>query len=124
VLFKSEKGFSLIETLIGLVIFGLIEIAILSSLAASSRANVTNANLTRAESLARSQMEFVKSQTYINDPNPVYQTIATPLGYSFVTPMAARVGDSGNDIYLQKIIVSVQHDNHTLFTITDYKVNR
>ena len=123
-LIKSETGFSLIETLIGLVIFGLIGIAILSCLAASSRSNIINSNLTQAESLARSQMEYIQQQQYINDANPVYQTITTPTDYSFVTPRAARVGDSGNDIYLQKITVSVQHDNNTLFTITDYKVNR
>jgi type II secretory pathway pseudopilin PulG len=124
VFFKSEKGFSLIETLIGVVVFGLIGIAILSSLAVSSRANVTNADLTRAESLARNQMEYIKSQAYIDDANPVYQTVATPPGFNFVTPMAARAGETGNDIYLQKITVAVQHDSHTLFTITDYKVNR
>ena len=123
-LIKNEKGFSLIETLIGLVIFGLIGIAILSSLAASARSNITNGNLTTEESLARTQLEYIQSQGYINEANPVYQAITTPTGYSFVTPMAAPAGTTGNDIYLQKITVSVKHNNNTLFTVTDYKVNR
>ena len=135
-LIKSQKGFSLIETLLGLVIFGLIGIAILTSLAASTRSNMTNGNLTKAESLARAQMEYIQSQPYNATNNgtiypPEYSTISLPNGFSFATPianMAVRIDDEGNlvtsDDGLQKISVSVQHDNHTLFIATDYKVNR
>ena len=135
-LIKSQNGFSLIETLIGLVIFGLIGIAILTSLAASTRSNMTNGNLTKAESLARAQMEYIQSQSYNATNNgtiypPEYSTISLPSGFNFATPivnMVIRIDDEDNPVTidegLQKIHVSVQHDNHTLFTVTDYKVNR
>ena len=133
---NNQKGFSLIETSIGLLIFGLIGIAILTSLAASARSNVINTHLTTAESLARAQMEYIQSQPYNYENNgtshpTAYALISLPVGYSFATSsanMATRINAIGNpvttDAGLQQIIVSVNYDNKTIYTVTDYKANK
>lgn len=117
---RGEKGFSLIETTIGLVVFALIGIAIAAGLVVTERANMTNSNLTQAESLARSQMEYIQSQPYSSLGN--YSVIPDiPAGFSFgtATPMVSPAGTG-----LQKITVSVKHDGNTLFILEDYKVDK
>jgi hypothetical protein len=135
-LFRNEKGLSLIETVIGLAVFALIGIVILTCLGAAARANISNENLSTAESLGRTQMEYVKNQSYNATGNgtahpPAYSTISLPTGYSFTTPlenMATRINSSGNsvtsDTGLQQITVTIKYYNKTLYTLTDYKVNR
>lgn len=61
---KNERGMTLIEVLIALAILGLVAVAFLSGLTTASRALLIADERTTAESLARSQMEYVKSQGY------------------------------------------------------------
>jgi prepilin-type N-terminal cleavage/methylation domain-containing protein len=128
---RSEQGFSLIETLIGLAILGLIGVAILSALAAVARSNMVDHNQSEAETLARTQLEYVQAQAYdASDNPPVYTTLTTAAypGFSFATPLAARIDSSGNVVAtesgLQKITVAVKYNTNTLFTLVGYKVNR
>ncbi len=114
---KNQEGFSLVETAIGLTIIGLIGVAILMSLAATARSNVANSNLTQAESLARTQIEYIQSQPYSSGSS--YQVIDTPAGYSFATPMVSTVNTG-----LQKITVTVRYNSKTLISFADYKVDR
>jgi type II secretory pathway pseudopilin PulG len=58
------RGFILIEVLIALALVGLIAIAVLSALSTASLALITADKRATAESLARSQMEYVKNQGY------------------------------------------------------------
>ena len=132
----NQKGFSLIESLVGLAVFGLIGIIIMTSLATSARSNMTNSNLTEAESLARAQLEYVQSQTYNGTNNgtvyaPPYLAITLPTGYSFATSVATmvtRINSNGSTVTtddgLQQITVSIKYATATLFTLTGYKVNR
>ena len=85
---KDERGITLIEVLIALAILGLVAVAFLSGLTTASRALIIADERTTAESLARSQMEYVKSQEYqLADPDAgneaVYLKIeGIPDGYS------------------------------------------
>ncbi len=119
------------ETLIGLVIFALIGIIVMTSLAMTARSNMTNSNLTRAESLARTELEYVRNLPYnFTDNPPVYATLSLPTGFSYDNsePMAKRINIDGSaataDTGFQQIRVGIKYSNNLLFTVTSYKVNR
>jgi len=61
---SGERGISLIESLVALVIISIIAVAILSALATSARANLVADRQTTAQSIARSHMEYIKNQEY------------------------------------------------------------
>jgi prepilin-type N-terminal cleavage/methylation domain-containing protein len=120
---KGEKGFTLIEVVIAIGILGIIAAAFMAALAGASRALFIADERATAESLARSQMEYVKSQPYSN--NVTYLKLASaniPAGYdiSFVT--ANVTGTTG----LQKIDVTVKHltNNKLVITLEGYKGDR
>ncbi len=62
----KEAGVSLIETVIALARLGLISAALLSGLATGSKGTVIADEQATAESLVRSELEYVKNQAYID----------------------------------------------------------
>ena len=145
-LIKNEKGFSIIEVTIAIVILGVIAVAFLSGLATASKAIYVADERATAESLARSQMEYVKNQPYdtadVYDPGPpptggeeTYTKIADaeiPDGYIIcsVNRDGATIEniiygvpwDSQNnqavdtDAGLQKITLVIKHHGKEIFT--------
>ena len=121
---KNEKGFSLIEVVIALALLGIIGVALLSGLATASKCIYIADERATAESLARSQMESVKEQTYrvvgsyaIIDPS----TLGYPASYAIdlaVDPLAGVLGG------IQEITVTVSHYGNVIITLENYKVNR
>jgi hypothetical protein len=96
------------------------------------KSNIVNDTLTTAESVARSQMEYIQAQEYDSTHNPpVYniQTASIPGGYN-VTPTFTRIDANGNtlspgspDNGLQKINILVTcGGSNSSFTLTDFKV--
>ena len=65
---RSQKGFGLIEVIIALGLLGIIGVALLGALAAASSAIIVSDERSTAESLARSEMEYVKSNDYSTAP--------------------------------------------------------
>jgi prepilin-type N-terminal cleavage/methylation domain-containing protein len=61
---KSEKGFSLVETIIALALLGIVAVAFLGGLSTASKVIFTADERATAESLARTQMEYVRNQPY------------------------------------------------------------
>jgi len=141
-LIKDERGITLIEVLIALAILGLVAAAFLSGLATASRAIIIADERTTAESLARSQMEYVKNQEYqLADPGDEagYLKIeGIPAGYSIWS--VNRAGDTVNgadddiigipwdsqndqavttDVGLQKIRLVVKHYGKEVFTFIE-----
>ena len=82
----NSSGFTLIEVLVALALFGIIAITFLGGLTTASRAVLTGDIRTTAESLARTQMEYVKNQVYEPAPDGgevTYEKISgVPDGYS------------------------------------------
>ena len=61
---RRSAGFTLIEVLVALGLFAIIGIVFAGGLATASRAVITADVRTNAESLARTQMEYLKQQDY------------------------------------------------------------
>ena len=143
-----SPGFTLIEVLIALALFAIIAIVFAGGLSTASRA-VTIADIrTRAESLARTQIESVKEQDYVEAPDggvSNYTKIQDiPEGYTIWTvdrddeivngddndPVIGVPWDSGNntavaeDDGLQKITLVVKHEDREIITLEGYKVYR
>ena len=72
---KSEKGFTLIEVALSIALLGLVAATLLSGLATGSRAILIVDERTTAESLARTQIEYVRDQDY--SPAPWNYTVSS-----------------------------------------------
>jgi prepilin-type N-terminal cleavage/methylation domain-containing protein len=113
----SSSGFTLIEVLIALALVGIIAIAFLSALSTASIALITTDERATAESLARSQMEYVKNLDY--DPAGNY-TAEIPPEYEDAGYSATIDADELQE-GLQKITVIVSRDDKEVITLEDYK---
>lgn len=119
---KDEAGMVLIEALISLIILGLISASFLGSLATGAKATITAAEQTTAESLARSELEFIKQETYAAEYsiNPSL-TLPSP-GWVVTQPVVTPVYATGSGI--QKITVAVLRNGKEIIELTTFKVNR
>ncbi len=125
IVIKNERGIGLIEVLIALAILGIVAAAFLSGLATASRAVYIADVRTTAESLARSQMEYVKGIDYVNEATS-YPAASIPqehidAGFSAtITALPLHNPDDG----IQEITVTVEHSGNVKITLADYKVDR
>ena len=119
---KSEKGFTLIEILVSLVLLSMIAVAFLSALATSSKAILIVDERSTAINLACRQMEYVKSENYAASYTPApIPNGKDYVGYSAnITAEPLHDPDDG----IQKITVKIEHNNKVVTTLEAYKVNR
>jgi prepilin-type N-terminal cleavage/methylation domain-containing protein len=127
---KGERGYTFIEVLVALVILGTIAAAFLFALASSSKSTALSDERTTAESLARTEMEYVKNSVYVpaiwqyNLPAtpPSWEPSHTlPAGYTgFSVNVSASLVHATDD-GLQLVTVVVSHGSKTVFTLTGYK---
>ncbi len=140
--YAEESGFTFVEVLIGLVVMSLVVAAVLAGAAMSSRSVILADERTTAESLARSQMEYVKVQSYQVAPAggvASYEVIASiPADYAIWSAgrggaeAAGVVGvptsESGaelvNDDGLQSVNLVIKHDGVTVWTMQNWKGQR
>jgi len=141
----NSKGQTLIEVLIALAILGIVVVAFMTALTTASRAIIVADEHTTAESLARSELEYVKSQNY----EVTYDKIDLSGYPNYSIRSADRDGnivdaitgvpwnpDSGipsnDDKGIQKITVIIYHPydfddpdkTKKVLTLEDYKVDR
>ena len=117
----GEKGASLVESLIAIAILAIALTAFLAAFSTGSLSIRKADKRVTAETLARSQMEYTKSQVYLVAPSS-YDALATlPTGYS-ITSVATAVG--GRDGNIQRITVTVKRDGNILRVLEDFKLNR
>ena len=126
---KREAGFSLIEVLLAVALVGIFVAAVPGALSEASTATISASEHTTAESLARSEMDYVQNQAYdANNTTPQYAVITNiPDTYSITTPLAVRMDPRGDgtstDDGLQQITVTVLRNGKTVYTLIDYKVD-
>ena len=128
---NGERGFTLIEILVALGILAAVAIIFLASMTTSSRAVMISQERVAVDSLAKSQLERIKSWEYDETNNPPDYEDAKltdiPDRYD-INIAAARLdpkGDgTGNDDGLQEITITVTHDGDTAFELIGYKMNQ
>ncbi len=131
----GESGVTLIETLVALAVLGLIAVVFLSGLATAARATLIADEQATAESLARSEIEYVKSQDYINyaesDHDEYIGLEAPPPNSNYileitVEPIDPDTGEPllSGDQGIQRITVTVNRGSKLVLTVETYKVAR
>ncbi len=117
---NGEEGVGLVETLVAVAILGTTLVVLIAAISTGSIGVATTEERVTAENLARSQLEYTKSQTYVTAPAS-YATVTPPAGYA-VSAEAASI--PGADSSIQQITVTVTRGSETLLTVEDFKVDR
>ena len=118
----GQVGVGLVETLIAVAILSVTLVTLLAAISTGSKGVAITEERITAENLARSELEYVKSEPYRAAPTP-YPTVTPPAGYT-VSAEATSISEAGLDSSIQKITVTVTRGGVTLLTVEDYKVNR
>lgn len=139
---KDEKGFNLMEIALAMALLGIVAVAYLGAMATGSRAIIIADERATAESLARTQMEYVRQQDYIDysqDPHDDYSTISTPAFYIVDLSAVPFDPDTGlpydqsggvfdQDDGIQSITVTINHiidgEPKEIFALEGYRADR
>jgi len=113
---KSEKGITLLETVLALALLAIIGLAFLSGLATTSTSRALAEERVNAKILAEAQMENIKKQGYTD--NYTLLTLDGFDGYS------TNLTVEDHYYNLQKITVSISHNADEVFTLESFKVKR
>lgn len=127
----SQRGLTLIETLVALGIIAAVAVVYLVGMTTASKAIMVSQERVAADSLAKSQMEAIKIWEYdeVNDP-PNYDAAKLSSTYYKIDIYAHRwdpeldIESTDSDTGLQKITVTITRDGDTVFTLIGYKVKR
>ncbi|MCH8919194.1 MAG: hypothetical protein IIA23_00600 [Chloroflexi bacterium] len=116
----GQEGVGLVEVLVAVAILGVTLVALLTAISTGSLGVATTEERVTAENLARSQLEYTKSQAFLPAPAS-YATVTPPTGYT-VSADAVSIPEGASAI--QKITVTITRNGETLLTVEDYKVDR
>ena len=117
---RSEAGIGLVEVLVATTVLALTLVAFLAALSTGSIGVGTSEERVIAENLARSQLEYTKSQAYLAAPAS-YATVTPPAGFA-VSADATSIAEG--DSAVQRITVTVSRGSATLLVVEDFKVDR
>ena len=121
---SNSLGITLMEVVIALAMFSSAGTAVLLGVGAAHRSSdVVNANAV-AENLARNQMEYVSSLSYVTPPGN-YASIADdpsinlsiPSGFAVSAAAQTYVADDGLTGVIEKVVVTVTRDGQSILTL-------
>ena len=124
-----EKGITLPEVLVSLLIFTTVSVTFVAALGTNFKVLLVADQRTTAESLARAQLEAINNAPYDFTAPYAYSKITTiPAGYD-VIPTAILINPetgavSATDLGVQKITVTVtcqQHSPPEIIVVETYK---
>ncbi len=115
---QDQRGLGLVESLAAVAILGTAVVAFVVALSAGSIAVREQDQQVVAQSLVRTQLEYIKGLSY---DITSYPTVDTLEGYT-ISVEVASIPDTDADI--QKITVTISRDGEDLLSVEDYKVNR
>lgn len=151
---KGQKGLTLLEVVMAVAVFGIIAAGLFMALNVSLKATATTDRLTIAESLTRSELEYIKACDYVYwqyvdetstppdygnatlrpvDGFPGYyiRSIAVPIDpvthellFAPEPPHDPLVEPPQQDQGIQKVTVEVYFEGELIVTTVDYKVDR
>ncbi|MFC1914157.1 hypothetical protein ACFLXF_02670 [Chloroflexota bacterium] len=117
---RDERGIALVESLVAVAILGTAVVTLIISMATGSIAIRETDEEVVVQSLARTQLEYIKGYAY--DPDATtYPTVSTPPGYT-ISVGVSSTPDADPDI--QKVTANISREGTPILTIEDYKVNR
>ena len=130
----GQKGVMLLEILVGLAILGAIAVAYMSGLTSTFNAIGISQEKVAAESLAKSQVEYIKTQDYVKvadydpgDPANRYELITVPsdltaAGYSVnITTPVELISEMEGGFELQSVNITVRRNNQQKLQISVYR---
>ena len=120
-----ESGTTLIETVVALAVLGTIGVTFLSGLTTTSKAAFISDEQATAESLAQSQMEWVKNAGYSYNATG-YTPAPIPAGKDYLNYSATIIAAPlrNPDDGIQKLTVTVRRADETVTKLEGYKVDR
>lgn len=121
---RSQSGSSLIEVLVALAIFGVVAVAFLGGLTTASRAGIITDERATGESLARSQMEWIKNTAYVHSVNGYAPPMPSGADYTNYTAVNTAQPLHNPDDGIQKITIVVSRLGKEVFRLESYKVSR
>jgi prepilin-type N-terminal cleavage/methylation domain-containing protein len=134
-LFREQIGLTLLEVIIAVAILAVIGVVFMQAMSVAYKNVGITDERQQAESLARSQIELIKSANY-SDSGVYPITVALPPQYSMniTTTSPGQVSVTGNNYTslntlvgynvttIQEITVYVYHGNRNVLSIACYKV--
>ena len=116
---KSQRGFSLIETLICIAILGIVAVGFLSALSTTVKSVALADDRETAKNLAESQMEYIKDLSYASSYSQSSSLSSEYPGYSANITAYNITSRNGN---IQRIVISILHNNVEVLSLEDFKV--
>jgi Tfp pilus assembly protein PilV len=117
---RRELGSTMIEVLLSLALLAMVVCGLMTGLSSTSISSGVVQVQATADSLARSQMEYVRSLPYQVAP-ATYPTLTPPSGYA-VTAQALPV--AGTDDQIQEVAVTVTSGGKSVLILEGMKMNR
>ena len=121
---SNSLGLTLMETVIALAIFSSAGSAVLLGVSAAHTSSDPVSASAVAENLARNQMEYVLSQTYVAAPgnypsvgDDVSLNINIPSGFAVSAAAQTYLANDGYAGSIEKIVVTVTRDGQSILVL-------